>query len=74
MTENEKLAVKYFENEMYKAQKNMLNILRNKSRMTNNEFSRKMRTELIRYDKCKDMRDYYIRDCNMLEEVRNVSN
>ena len=74
MTENEKLAAKYFENEMYKAQKNMSNILRNKSRMTNNEFSRKMRTELIRYDNCKDMRDYYIGDLIILEEVHDVSN
>ena len=69
MTENEELAVKYFDYEMYKTQKNMLNILRNKSRMTNNEFSRKMHTELIRYDNCKDMREYYIRDCNILGGV-----
>lgn len=74
MTENEKSAVKYFENEMYKAQNNMLKILRNKSRMTNNEFSRKMRTELIRYDNCKDMRDYYNVDCIILEEAHDVSN
>lgn len=74
MTENEKLAEKYFEDEMNKAQKNMLCILKNKSHMTDDEFSRMMRIELTRYDKCKNMRDYYIRDCNMLEEVLDVSN
>ena len=65
MTENENLAVKYFENEMYKAQKNMLKILRNESNMTDDEFIKYMNKELIRYNDCKEMRDYYIYDCNI---------
>lgn len=65
MTENEMLAVYHFDYEMHKAKKNMLKILRNESNMTDDEFSRKMRTELIRYDECKEMRDYYISDCNI---------
>ena len=74
MTENEMLATEYFEHEMYKTQNNMFCILRNKSQMTDDEFSKMMHTELTRYDKCKEMRDYYIRDCNVLEKVYNVSN
>lgn len=74
MTENEMLAVRYFNDEMYKAKKHMLKILRNESQMTDDEFSKYMNIELIRYDKCKKMKDYYISDCNMLEEAHDVSN
>lgn len=69
MTENEKLATEYFEHEMYKAQNNMFSILRNKSQMTDDEFSRMMHVELVRYNNCKEMRDYYISDCNIRGDV-----
>lgn len=72
MTENEKLAAEYFEHEKYKAQNNMLSILRNKSQMTDDEFSRMMHVELARYDTCKEIRDYYIMGCDVLEKVYNV--
>ena len=59
MTENEMSAVRYFNNEMHKAKNNMLKILRNESQMNDDEFNKNMIKELIRYDKCKKMRDYY---------------
>ena len=65
MTENEMSAVYYFNCEMDKTKKNMLKILRNESQMTDDEFSKYMTKELIRYDNCKEMRDYYICDCNI---------
>lgn len=74
MTENEMTAVYYFNYEMGKAKKNMLKILRNESQMTDDEFSKYMKKELIRYDDCKEMRDYYISDCIVLEEAHDVSN
>lgn len=74
MTENEMTAVYYFNYEMDKAKKNMLKILRNESQMTDDEFIKYMNKELIRYNDCKEMRDYYIRDCVILEEVHDVSN
>ena len=74
MTENEMTAVYYFNYEMDKAKKNMLKILRNESQMTDDEFSKYMKKELIRYDDCKEMRDYYISDCIVLEEAHDVSN
>lgn len=74
MTENEMFAIEYFEHEMYKAYKNMLNILRNKYRMKDDEFSRKLRAELNRFDNCKDMREYYITDYKVLGDVYDVSN
>lgn len=69
MTENEMTAVYYFNYEMDKAKKNMLKILRNESQMTDDEFSKYMKKELIRYDDCKEMRDYYIYDCNIRGDV-----
>ena len=69
MIENEMTAVYYFNYEMDKAKKNMLKILRNESQMNDDEFSKNMNIELIRYDKCKKMRDYYIIDCNILGGV-----
>ena len=69
MTPNEKSAVTYFNYEMDKNKKNMLKILRNESQMTDDEFSKYMHTELTRYDKCKEMRDYYISDCNIRGDV-----
>lgn len=74
MTENEMTAVYYFNYEMDKAKKNMFKILRNESQMTDDEFSKYMHTELTRYNDCKEMRDYYISDCNILEEAHDVSN
>ena len=59
MTDNEKLVVDYFKGEMNKVKHNMKNILRKQSYMTDEEFSRYMHIELIRYDKCKKMIDYY---------------
>ena len=73
MTENEITAVDYFNYEMHKAKKNMLKILRNESDMTDDEFIKYMNKELIRYNDCKEMRDYYINDCN-IKEAFNVSN
>ena len=69
MTENEMLAVHYFNDEMGKAKKNMLKILRNESNMTDDEFIKHMNKELIRYNDCKEMRDYYISDCNIRGDV-----
>lgn len=74
MTENEMTALYHFNYEMDKAKKNMLKILRNESQMTDDEFIKYMNKELIRYEDCKEMRDYYINDCNMLEGVYDVSN
>lgn len=69
MTENEMTAVYYFNYEMDKAKKNMLKILRNESQMTDDEFIKYMNKELIRYENCKEMRDYYISDCNIRGDV-----
>ena len=69
MTENEMTAVYYFNYEMHKAKKNMLKILRNESDMTDDEFIKYMNKELIRYNDCKEMRDYYISDCNIRGDV-----
>lgn len=69
MTENEMTAVYYFNYEMDKAKKNMLKILRNKSQMTDDEFIKYMNKELIRYENCKEMRNYYISDCNIRGDV-----
>ena len=69
MTENEKAAVYYFNYEMNKSKKNMLKILRNESNMTDNEFIKYMNKALIRYNDCKEMRDYYISDCNIRGDV-----
>ena len=69
MTENEMTAVYYFNYEMSKAKKNMLKILRNESDMTDDEFIKYMNKELIRYNDCKEMRDYYISDCNIRGDV-----
>ena len=69
MTENEMTAVYYFNYEMDKAKKNMLKILRNESNMTDDEFIKYMNKELIRYNDCKEMRDYYISDCNIRGDV-----
>lgn len=69
MTENEMTAVYYFNYEMDKAKKNMLKILRNESQMTDDEFIKYMNKELIRYKECKEMRDYYISDCNIRGDV-----
>lgn len=69
MTENEMTAVYYFNYEMDKAKKNMLKILRNESQMTDDEFIKYMNKELIRYEECKEMRDYYISDCNIRGDV-----
>ena len=74
MTENEMLAVTYFNYEMQKTKKNMLKILRNESQMTDDEFSKYMTKELARYDECKEMKDYYISDCNIIGGLYNVSN
>ena len=69
MTEIEMTAVYYFNYEMDKAKKNMLKILRNESNMTDDEFIKYMNKELIRYNDCKEMRDYYISDCNIRGDV-----
>lgn len=69
MTENEMTAVYYFNYEMDKAKKNMLKILRNESNMTDDEFIKYMNKELNRYNECKEMRDYYISDCNIRGDV-----
>lgn len=69
MTENEMTAVYYFNYEMDKAKKNMLKILRNESNMTDEEFIKYMNKELNRYNECKEMRDYYISDCNIRGDV-----
>ena len=69
MTENEMTAVYYFNYEMNKSKKNMLKILRNESNMTDDEFIKYMNKELIRYNDCKEMRDYYISDCNIRGDV-----
>ena len=69
MTDNEMTAVYYFNYEMHKAKKNMFKILRNESNMTDDEFIKYMNKELIRYNDCKEMRDYYISDCNIRGDV-----
>lgn len=69
MTENEMTAVYYFNYEMDKAKKNMLKILRNESKMTDDEFIKYMNKELNRYNECKEMKDYYISDCNIRGDV-----
>ena len=69
MTENEMLAVFHFNYEMHKSKKNMLKILRNESNMTDDEFIKYMNKELFRYIDCKEMRDYYISDCNIRGDV-----
>lgn len=69
MTENEMTAVYYFNYEMDKAKKNMLKILRNESNMTDDEFIKYMNEELNRYNECKEMKDYYIIDCNIRGDV-----
>lgn len=69
MTDNEMTAVYYFNCEMDKAKKNMIKILRNESIMTDDEFIKYMNKELIRYNECKEMRDYYISDCNIRGDV-----
>ena len=69
MTENEMTAVYYFNYEMSKSKKNMLKILRNESNMTDDEFIKHMNKELIRYNDYKEMRDYYINDCNIRGNV-----
>ena len=71
MTENEMLAVFHFNYEMHKSKKNMLKILRNESNMTDDEFIKYMNKELIRYNDCKEMRDYYISDCNIRGDLCN---
>ena len=69
MTDNEMTAVYYFNYEKNKTKKNMFKILRNESNMTDDEFIKYMNKELIRYNDCKEMRDYYISDCNIRGDV-----
>ena len=74
MIPNEKSAVTFYENEMERTKRNIANIVKNSSNLTEVEFSNAIRQQLARYDECKEMKDYYISDCKIIGGLYNVSN
>lgn len=61
MTRNEKLAHEYFISETKKAKSNIIRVVKNEANFTEEEFSKCLHVELMRFDDCRKMRDYY--DC-----------
>lgn len=57
MTPNEKSAVTFYENEMERTKRNIANIVKNSSNLTEVEFSNAIREQLVRYDEARVYKD-----------------
>ena len=57
MTQNEKSAVTFYENEMERTRRNIANIVKNSANLTEVEFSNAIRKELVRYDEARVYKD-----------------
>ena len=57
MTLNEKSAVTFYENEMERAKRNIVTIVKNSANLTEVEFSIAIREQLVRYDEARVYKD-----------------
>ena len=53
MTQNEKSAVTFYNNEMERAKRNIATIVKNSENLTEVEFSNAIREQLVRYDEAR---------------------
>ena len=57
MTQNEKSAVTFYENEMERTKRNIAAIVKNSANLTEVEFSNAIREQLVRYDEARTYKD-----------------
>ena len=60
MTQNEKIAVSSYKNEMERTKRNIANIVKNSANLTEVEFSDAIREQLNRYDEARIYKDSII--------------
>ena len=60
MTQNEKSAVTFYENEMERTKQIIANIVKNSANLTEVEFSIAIREQLVRYDEARVYKDSII--------------
>ena len=60
MTQNEKSAVTFYNNEMERAKRNIATIVKNSENLTEVEFSNAIREQLVRYDEARVYKDSII--------------
>lgn len=74
MTPNEKSAVTFYENEMERMKRNIANIVKNSSNLTEVEFSNAIRQQLARYDEARVYKDSITTFAMCRKRGHNVSN
>ena len=57
MTQNEKSAVTFYENEMERTKRNIATIVKNSANLTEVEFSNAIIEQLVRYDEARTYKD-----------------
>lgn len=74
MTPDEKSAVTFYENEMERTKRNIANIVKNSSNLTELEFSNAIRQQLVRYDEARAYKDSITTFAKCRKRGHNVSN
>ena len=74
MTQNEKSAVTFYENEMERAKRNIANLVKNSANLTEVEFSTAIREQLVRYDEARLYKDSITTFAKCRKRGNNVSN
>ena len=74
MTSNEKSAVTFYENEMERTKRNIINLVKNSANLTEVEFSNAIREQLVRYDDARVYKDSITTFAKCRKRGNNVSN
>lgn len=73
MTQNEEIAVTFYENEMERTKRNIANIVNNSANLTEVEFSNAIRQQLVRYDEAIVYKDSITTFAKCRKRGHNVS-